>query len=83
MEVLVCDRGEGFPPGKETEVFGLFTRGSAESAMPGVGLGLAIAKAIIEAHGGAISAEQRDGGGSCVRFTLPLEQPPLVEEEGA
>ena len=82
LEVCVSDRGIGFPAGKEIEVFGLFTRGSPESATPGVGLGLAIAKAIIDAHGGGIYAGQREGGGACVRFTLPLGQPPIVEEEG-
>jgi two-component system sensor histidine kinase KdpD len=83
MEVCICDRGVAFPPGKEAEVFGLFARGTAESATPGVGLGLAIAKAIVDAHGGSIHAEQRDGGGACVRFSLPLGQPPAIEEEGA
>lgn len=83
LEVMVQDRGPGFPPGKEAEVFNLFSRGEIESATPGAGLGLAICKAIVEAHGGVIAAMPREGGGGCVRFTLPLGTPPVIEEEGA
>ena len=59
----------------------MFVRGEAESARPGVGLGLAICSAIIEAHAGTISASNRPQGGACVSFTLPLGEPPLIEEE--
>jgi two-component system sensor histidine kinase KdpD len=79
--LLVCDRGPGFPPGKSDEVFGLFVRGSAESARPGVGLGLSICRTIVEAHGGTIRAENRPEGGACVMVRLPLGSPPLIEEE--
>jgi len=50
-------------------------------ARPGVGLGLAICSAIIEAHAGTIAASNRPQGGACVTFTLPLGEPPLIEEE--
>ncbi|HEX5391677.1 MAG TPA: DUF4118 domain-containing protein [Rhodocyclaceae bacterium] len=79
--VTLLDRGVGFPAGREHEQFNLFARGEQESAKPGVGLGLAICKTIIEAHGGHIEAMPREGGGACVRFTLPLGTPPVIEEE--
>ncbi|MDE2583917.1 MAG: DUF4118 domain-containing protein [Betaproteobacteria bacterium] len=81
VEVAVADRGPGFPPGSEGSLFDLFVRGEAESAQPGMGLGLAICRAIVEAHGGSISAANRPEGGACVRFTLPLHPPPALADE--
>ena len=83
LEVAVTDNGQGFAPqaGKEKTLFEMFVRGEAESARPGVGLGLAICSAIIEAHAGTIAASNRPQGGACVSFTLPLGEPPLIEEE--
>lgn len=82
VQVSVCDHGPGFPPDKQGELFGMFVRGMPESATPGVGLGLAICQAIVEAHGGTIAASNRpQGGGACVTFTLPTGTPPSVEEE--
>jgi len=49
--------------------------------MPGVGLGLAICSAIIEAHSGSIMAANRPQGGASVTFTLPLGNPPTINEE--
>ena len=83
VEVSIGDHGRGFPPGKEDALFALFARGHREPATPGCGLGLAICRAIIEAHGGTISAENRPEGGACVRFSLPRGTPPVVEEETA
>ncbi len=82
VEVSVCDRGPGFPPDKQGALFEMFVRGVPESSTPGVGLGLAICRAIIDAHGGEIHAENRPEGGACVTFTLPSGTPPTVEEEG-
>jgi two-component system sensor histidine kinase KdpD len=62
-------------------VFEKFTRGEKESAKPGIGLGLAICRAIVEAHGGTIGAANRvdaDGRvvGASFWFALPVEEPP-------
>lgn len=76
LELDVVDSGPGFPAGRETQLFDKFERGDRESATPGVGLGLAICKAIIEAHGGQITAHNVASGGACVRIELPLGQPP-------
>jgi two-component system sensor histidine kinase KdpD len=75
----VCDTGPGFPPDKLDKVFDLFERGETESAVPGVGLGLAICRSIIAAHGGKIFASNDHGG--CVTFTLPLGNPPVFKAD--
>lgn len=77
----VRNDGPGFPPGRLDKVFDLFERGHTESAVPGMGLGLAICRAIIEAHGGDICALNPAEGGAEVRFTLPLGTPPAIEPE--
>ncbi len=74
----ICNEGPGFPPEKLDQVFELFTRGAAEPAIPGTGVGLAVCRAIITAHEGSIAAENRPGL-ACVRFTLPLGTPPALE----
>ncbi|MBI5721474.1 MAG: DUF4118 domain-containing protein [Burkholderiales bacterium] len=80
VDLIVEDRGPGLPPGKEELLFEKFERGRKESATPGVGLGLAICRAIAQAHGGTIRAENvaRSGGESGARFvlTLPRGTPP-------
>ncbi len=87
--VTVSDDGPGLPPGREELLFEKFTRGQRESATPGVGLGLAICRAIVEAHGGRIWVESAGGlapkRGARFCFTLPLGEPPLMPaiEEGA
>ena len=77
--ISVSDNGPGLAPGTEESVFEKFTRGEKESVTPGVGLGLAICKAIAEAHSGRIWAENHDG--ASFTFTLPLGNPPGLEEE--
>lgn len=81
IEISVCDHGPGFPQDKQDALFEMFVRGVPESATPGAGLGLAICRAIIDAHGGTIYAANRPEGGACVTFTLPGGTPPTVEEE--
>jgi two-component system sensor histidine kinase KdpD len=80
--VTVADRGPGFAPGEETRVFDKFYRGQEAGTRSGAGLGLAIARGIVEVHGGQITAETRPGGGAVFRFTLPLAaQPPEIRSD--
>jgi two-component system sensor histidine kinase KdpD len=74
--ISVIDRGPGISPDELERVFEKFYRGrrGGVNRVEGTGMGLAIAKAIIEAHGGRIRAENRPGGGSTVSFTLPLNE---------
>ena len=81
LSVSVSDNGPGLTVGREEAVFQKFTRGERESATPGVGLGLAICRAIIESHQGKIVATHRPGGGARFTFTLPLGNPPPAAEE--
>ena len=74
----LSDNGVGLPSGRETAIFDKFTRGGAESSTAGVGLGLAICRAIVEAHGGTIAARTNVQGGATFSFTLPLGTPPAV-----
>jgi two-component system sensor histidine kinase KdpD len=74
VEVAVKDRGPGLGDGAPARLFEKFTRGRAEGSDGGVGLGLAICKAVIEAHGGRIWARNRPGGGADFRFTLPATE---------
>lgn len=79
IDVWVADNGPGLPVGKEEDIFKKFERGQKESATPGVGLGLAICRAIVEAHGGTIRAENRREGGARFIFSLPRGNPPVVD----
>ncbi len=80
VAILVDDHGPGLPKGREARVFEKFERGQRESATPGVGLGLAICRAIVEAHGGTIEGHNREEAGAVrgARFviTLPRGTPP-------
>ncbi len=75
VTVAVADRGPGLEPGDQQRVFEKFYRGSAQHVR-GAGLGLAICRGIIQAHGGSIWAANRPGGGALFRFTLPLDSVP-------
>jgi two-component system sensor histidine kinase KdpD len=84
VEVTVRDNGAGLPETRGRDLFDMFVRGERESATAGVGLGLAICRAVIQAHGGKIVAENHPGGGACFTFTLPRGAPPSVDaEEGS
>ncbi len=81
VEVWVADEGPGLPPGKEAAIFNKFERGQKEGAMPGVGLGLAICRAIVQAHGGSIRGENRRPRGARFVMSFPRGTPPEVGEE--
>ncbi len=81
LSVSVSDNGPGLPTGREEAVFQKFTRGDRESATPGVGLGLAICRAIVEAHQGTIVGANRPAGGAIFIFTLPLGDPPVASAD--
>jgi two-component system sensor histidine kinase KdpD len=70
----VRDRGPGFPSGEEERIFEKFYRGSTKGAR-GAGLGLAICRAIVQAHQGKIQAFNRTGGGAVFRVSLPARNP--------
>jgi heavy metal sensor kinase len=69
--VSVSDHGPGIAPEERTRVFERFHRGQA-AVGPGAGLGLAIARAIVDAHGGRISAADTPGGGATFVVELPI-----------
>jgi two-component system sensor histidine kinase KdpD len=83
LVLSVRDHGPGLPAallGHEQKLFDKFTRGEVESATPGVGLGLAICKAVVSAHGGEIVAANARGGGAEFTVTLPRREPPEPAE---
>lgn len=83
-EIHIADNGPGLPPGSEDKVFNKFFRGSTMSpdGRRGVGLGLAICQAIVQAHGGTITAANRPEGGAEFIVSLPCtESPPKIEFE--
>jgi len=72
--VVVSDDGPGIPAESLAHVFDPFMRLSTRTdGRGGLGLGLAVARGLVEAHGGHIAAQRRSGGGTTFRFTLPLE----------
>jgi len=72
VRISVIDQGPGIPPEQQVGLFERFYRVRSDTDVPGVGLGLAIAKGIVEAHGGRIGIESELGNGTSVWFTMPL-----------
>ncbi len=68
--ITVRDNGVGVDPDEASRIFGMFSR--VDTAVEGLGIGLAVCRRIVEAHGGHIWVESADGGGSAFRFTLPF-----------
>ncbi|MFZ2727738.1 MAG: sensor histidine kinase KdpD [Methylococcaceae bacterium] len=82
LKIIVADKGTGIPEGEEHKLFDKFYRLQREGTQSGVGLGLSICKAIINAHGGVIGAANREGGGAEFYFMLPVdEMPPQINSE--
>lgn len=75
VEIEVRDRGTGIPEEDRERIFEKFYR-SGTRATDGAGLGLAICRAIAQAHKGEIAALPRDGGGSIFRVRIPAEPAP-------
>lgn len=83
VTVEVADRGPGLAAGEEGQVFEKFYRGQPAKDR-GAGLGLAICRGFIQAHGGRIWADNRPEGGAAFRFTIPLVgTPPVLEPSDA
>lgn len=85
IRVEVADRGPGIPAGVMPRLFDpFFTTGDYGPRPKGVGLGLAVARGLVEAHGGQLWAENQPEGGARFVFTLPLQQPedPHLQEKG-
>jgi two-component system OmpR family sensor kinase len=80
LRIGVRDRGPGFPEGFATRAFEPFVRGDTARSRPsvgaGYGLGLAIVRRIVEAHGGRVFARNAEGGGAEVGFDLPVAAGP-------
>jgi two-component system, OmpR family, sensor histidine kinase KdpD len=75
VEVSVHDDGPGIPREHQLRLFDKFYRVAAATTAPGVGIGLAISKGLVEAHGGTIWVESEPGNGTTFHFTLPLPPP--------
>jgi len=76
VHVSVLDRGTGVPPGEESKIFEAFYRAhdSLASGIQGSGLGLTLAQRLAKEHGGEITYQAREGGGSNVTLRLPLRR---------
>ncbi|MFS8978403.1 DUF4118 domain-containing protein [Cupriavidus necator] len=86
VHLVVEDDGPGVPAAMARQVFEKFTRGESESATAGVGLGLAVCEAIVQAHGGSIRVEPvhpQAGTGARFVVTMPRGNPPVLEPEAA
>ena len=74
--IRVMDRGPGLPVHDTQRIFEKFFRGSSSPHGPGLGLGLAICRAILQLHHGTITARNRDGGGAEFQVTIPTTNTP-------
>ncbi|HWB21985.1 MAG TPA: ATP-binding protein, partial [Gaiellaceae bacterium] len=73
LKVTIGDRGPGVPVADSQRIFEKFCRSKSAGVRGGAGLGLAICRGVIEAHGGRIWVEDRPGGGANFHFTLPID----------
>ena len=76
VRIYIDDRGPGLAKHREEAIFRMFERDCSDGAVAGLGLGLAICRAIVEAHDGTIAGESRPAGGARFTITLPLDEPP-------
>jgi PAS domain S-box-containing protein len=82
MRISVTDQGRGIPESLRPGLFRPFQRGghNGENSRAGVGLGLSVVKAIVEAQGGSVDVGKGPEGGACVGFTLPVLAPVTAED---
>ena len=73
LEISVADDGPGVAPADRTRIFEPYVQADGERP-GGLGLGLAICRRLVEAHGGAIGVRERQGGGACFHFSLPAAE---------
>jgi two-component system sensor histidine kinase KdpD len=83
IRTCVIDRGPGIPPAERLHIFDKFSRLDSGGTVAGSGLGLAVSKGLVEAHGGCIWAEETPGGGATFCFALPAKAPPPPPDEVA
>jgi two-component system sensor histidine kinase KdpD len=75
MAFHITDRGPGIEESELKHIFDRFYRGNGlRHRIPGTGMGLSIAKAIVEAHGGTIDVASQKGQGSVFTFSLPIDR---------
>ena len=80
--IEVLDQGGGLPKHNEEKIFEpFFAPEHRESSMPGVGMGLAVSRGLVEAHGGQLKAYNRESHGAIFRITLPPAPKELVLAE--
>ena len=79
--ISVADRGPGIPEEEKAPIFDKFYRVLGTPRGTGSGLGLAVCKGLVEAHGGTIWEENRPGGGAVFRFTLPIGKGEEIKDE--
>jgi PAS domain S-box-containing protein len=75
IRIAVRDHGMGVAPGEQERIFGLFARAVSERRYGGLGLGLYIAKQIVDAHGGRITCASEPGAGATFEVELPVGGP--------
>src|SRR3984893_13713477 len=80
LVISVADHGPGLAPGEENKVFEKFYRGPG-TAPGGLGLGLSIARQLVEAHGGQVVAQNREEGGARFSIRLPIGEPMQLPNE--
>jgi two-component system sensor histidine kinase KdpD len=80
LVISIADHGPGLAPGEENKVFEKFYRGP-RTRPGGLGLGLSIARQLVEAHGGEIVAQNRENGGARFSIRLPIGEPMLLPKE--
>lgn len=81
LRIEVVDNGPGIERGREASIFDKFERGKAGTQASGLGLGLAICRAVVEVHGGSMQAKNAPAGGAVFSIRLPLGDPPSVAPE--